>query len=191
MPRHKEFDYGEKLTVARDLFWKKGYNATSMNDLVDTMKINRSSLYLTYGSKHELFLKSLDNYILQKEKEYRDTAEKSKEPLKAVKNVVRSVLQIILQDNKTCFSVNSIFELARTDHEVHRLLTKQALTGVKLLQELLERARDNGDLKTDKDPRAMAHFILSGMTSIWTTHILFNDEKLTRQMTEYLMEVIV
>ncbi len=71
MPRNKEFDYDEKLIVARDLFWKKGYNATSMNDLVDAMEINRSSIYLTYGNKHDLFLKSLTNYIQKKDKQYR------------------------------------------------------------------------------------------------------------------------
>ncbi|HAD78449.1 MAG TPA: TetR/AcrR family transcriptional regulator, partial [Flavobacteriaceae bacterium] len=48
MPRHKEFDYDDKLMIARNLFWEKGYNATSLNDLIDAMKINRSNLYLTY-----------------------------------------------------------------------------------------------------------------------------------------------
>lgn len=81
MPRNKEFNYDEKLTVARNLFWKNGYHATSMNDLVDAMKINRSSLYLTYGGKHDLFLKSLNHYIQTKDKQYSGAAGKSKDPL--------------------------------------------------------------------------------------------------------------
>lgn len=190
MPRHKEFDYDEKLIAARNLFWEKGYHATSMNDLVDTLKINRSSLYLTYGSKHELFLKSLESYIRLKEEEYRIEAQKDREPIKAVANVIQSVVQTMLQDQKTCMSVNSTFELARIDKDVNKLLAKQALAAVKLFQDLLERAKEEGKLKTDKEPRAFAHYILANITSIWQTHILFNDEKLTKQMTELLINSI-
>ena len=190
MPRQKEFDYDEKLVAARNLFWQKGYNATSMNDLVNALQINRSSLYLTYGSKHDLFLKSLGNYIQVKENAYRKAAEKNEAPLKAVENVVRYVLKTILQDNKTCLALNSTFELSRTDKDVNKLLKKQAMTGVQLFEKLLQQAKDAGELSTDKEPRALAHFILSGMTSIWNTHILFSDEKLTRQMTDLLLRTI-
>jgi TetR/AcrR family transcriptional regulator, transcriptional repressor for nem operon len=190
MPRQKEFDYDQKLAAARNLFWEKGYNATSMNDLVDALEINRSSLYLTYGSKHDLFLKSLNSYIQEKEQEYRKEAAKSAAPLKAVECVVRSVLKTVLCDNKTCLSLNSTFELARTDKDVKKLLKKQTLAAVGLLEGLLRQAKDSGELKTDKDPRVLAHFIVLGMSSIWNAHILFSDEKLTRQMTDLLMRNI-
>lgn len=124
MPRHKEFDYDDKLMIARNLFWEKGYNATSLNDLIDAMKINRSSLYLTYGSKHELFLKCLKNYIQDKEKEYQKSVEKGETPLKSVANLVRAITLTVLQDSKTCLSANSTFELARTDIEVKKILEK-------------------------------------------------------------------
>ena len=44
MARNKEFDYDEKLEIVRNLFWEKGYNATSMHDIVATMNLNRSSI---------------------------------------------------------------------------------------------------------------------------------------------------
>lgn len=190
MARQKEFDYEEKLKCARDLFWDKGYKSTSMNDLVDALEINRSSLYLAYGSKHELFLKSLDSYIQKKEEEYRKVAKNSKEPMKAVENLVQSVLESILQDDKTCLVVNSTFELARTDKAVKKRLTRQTVSSVKLFQELLETAKENGELKTDKEPGVMAHFIVMSISSIWATHILFGDEKLTTQMTDILLKTI-
>lgn len=88
------------------------------------MKINRSSLYLTYGSKHELFLKCLKNYIQDKEKEYQKSVEKGETPLKSVANLVRAITLTVLQDSKTCLSANSTFELARTDIEVKKILEK-------------------------------------------------------------------
>lgn len=190
MARHKEFDYSDKLTIARNLFWEKGYNATSLNDLVDAMKINRSSLYLTYGSKHELFLKCLNNYIQDKEKEYQKSVEKGETPLKSVANLIRTITQNVLQDSKTCLSANSTFELARTDNEVKKMLEKQALTSVRLIEELLTQAKESGELKSYKEPKILAHFIVSSIASIWSTHLLFSNDKLTRQTAEFLIETI-
>lgn len=186
MPRNKEFDYDEKLKTARDLFWKKGYNATTMNDLVDTMQINRSSLYLAYGNKHDLFLKSLTNYIQKKDKQYSQAAKKSEEPLQAVKNVIYSVFESAVQDSN-CLFTNSVFELALTDKEVSDILRKQTLKAVELFENLLVQAKANGSLSSDKDPLALAHFLVSGLVSIYNTHILFADAKLTKQTTEILI----
>jgi TetR/AcrR family transcriptional repressor of nem operon len=190
MPRQKEFDYDEKLKEARNLFWKKGYNATSLNDLVDTLKINRSSLYLTYGSKHDLFLKALVHYITQKNQEYSEAASKYEDPLQAIENVLWSVVDIIIKDDKSCLATNSVFELARIDKQVNKLLRQQTLTAVAIFEKLLEKAKNKGMLKQHTDPLALAHFLIANITSIWKTHILFGDKKLTRQMTEMLIASI-
>ena len=62
MPRAKEFDPEMVLDKAMDLFWTKGYEATSIKALVDHMGINRFSLYSTFGDKHQLFLRACDRY---------------------------------------------------------------------------------------------------------------------------------
>lgn len=60
--RPAAFDKQEKLQSAMMLFWQKGFADTSIQDLVDTLKINRFSIYNTYGDKHALFLASIENY---------------------------------------------------------------------------------------------------------------------------------
>ena len=62
MARTKDFDEDEVLDKAMYLFWNQGYNGTSMQDLVDGLGISRSSLYDTFGDKHSLFIKTLENY---------------------------------------------------------------------------------------------------------------------------------
>jgi TetR/AcrR family transcriptional repressor of nem operon len=62
MARHKAFDQEDVLDKAVAVFWAKGYEATSMQDLVDAMGIQRGSLYATFGSKQQLFLQSLERY---------------------------------------------------------------------------------------------------------------------------------
>ncbi len=63
--RPKEFDPDIALDRALELFWEKGYEATSMADLVQHLGIGRASLYATFGSKHDLYLKALDRYLLK------------------------------------------------------------------------------------------------------------------------------
>lgn len=62
MARPKEFDPNEALERAMLLFWEKGFQATSMRDLVQAMGINRGSLYDTFGSKEELYQAAIDRY---------------------------------------------------------------------------------------------------------------------------------
>src|SRR6201986_4496734 len=62
MARHKEFDRDEALQKAMEVFWSRGYEAASIQDLVEHMGINRQSLYDTFGDKHSLFLQALDRY---------------------------------------------------------------------------------------------------------------------------------
>src|SRR5713101_8471759 len=62
MARHKEFDRDEALHKAMEVFWSRGYNAASIQDLVRHMRINRQSLYDTFGDKHALYLQALDRY---------------------------------------------------------------------------------------------------------------------------------
>ena len=62
MARQKEFDRDEVLHKAMEVFWMRGYEGTSIQDLVKYMGINRQSIYDTFGDKHTLFLQSLDRY---------------------------------------------------------------------------------------------------------------------------------
>lgn len=61
--RPRKFDEEEVLDTLTRLFWRQGYESTSMADIVDSSGMNKSSLYNTFGSKHELFARILDRYI--------------------------------------------------------------------------------------------------------------------------------
>ena len=62
MPRPKAFDPDAALHKAMQVFWERGYEATSVDDLVQCMGINRFSLYSTFGGKHQLFVAALERY---------------------------------------------------------------------------------------------------------------------------------
>lgn len=190
MPRTKEFDYDEKLEVARNLFWQKGYHATSMHDLVDTLKLNRSSIYLTYGNKHDLFIKCLNSYILKKDEEYEVAGKEAASPLDAVKRIIKSIVKNMILEAKTCMSVKTTFELGKIDSETQLLLNKQAKNSVKLFSALLQQAKEKGELPQHKDPEMIAHFIVASFSSLWNADILFKDKKLTQKLTDHLISTI-
>ena len=62
MARPTDFDRNTVIQKAQEVFWTKGYNGTSMQDLVDATQLNRSSIYNSFGSKHDLFQETLKDY---------------------------------------------------------------------------------------------------------------------------------
>ena len=78
MARSVEFNECEIIEKAMNVFWEKGYHATSMQDLVDAMQINRSSLYNTIGDKHCLFMKCVSSYAEAGMEETRQKVAKEK-----------------------------------------------------------------------------------------------------------------
>src|SRR5215212_5927342 len=89
MARHKEFEREEALRRAMEVFWSRGYEATSVGDLVEHMGINRQSLYDTFGDKHSLYLQALDRY---REVEGRKMFELLEQP-GSVKRALRRLFQ--------------------------------------------------------------------------------------------------
>lgn len=190
MARNKAFDPEERLEKARDLFWEKGYHATSMQDLVEAMQLNRASIYDTYGDKHGLYLQCLANYATDKQEDYKRSAAKVQSPIQAVESIIRRALERTIEDGKACMVVKSSFELAETDKEVRELLKKDGARLTKVLEELLVKAKEAGEIRQDRDPSLLANYILATFSGLWQTSILSNNKKLVHQMTDLLIEVV-
>src|ERR1700733_11617740 len=94
MARTKDFDEAEVLNKAVCLFWHKGYNGTSMQDLVDALNISRSSLYDTYVDKRNLYLKALAFYQEAGATRLTDVLASNK-PAKAK---IRQILELVTDD---------------------------------------------------------------------------------------------
>src|SRR5688572_28957647 len=124
MARNKAFDPEERLEKARDLFWEKGYNATSMQDLVEGMQLNRASIYDTYGDKYALFQQCLQNYAKEKLFDCKQCCQKGS-PMAAVESIVRRAVTN-RKEGKTCLMVKTSFELASMDDGIKSIVREQA-----------------------------------------------------------------
>lgn len=190
MPRNKEFDYTEKLEVVRNLFWEKGYYATSMHDIVAIMKLNRSSIYDTYGNKHDLFLKCLSNYAVFKENQYTQASKIEGKGIEVLEYIIRDVVDQTLTENKACLIVNTIFEMAHSDDTVKQLLLKTGTSLLFILQQSIVKAMADGDLKSKSSPAVISRYILSSFSGFWSHYILTQNRKEVIEMVDFFIEQI-
>src|ERR1700709_2334201 len=124
MARTKDFDEQEVLNKAVCLFWHKGYNGTSMQDLVDGLGISRSSLYDTYGDKHALFIKALESYQAVNSDKMCSIMNNAGSAREVIKNLLEFITNGLLKDveQKGCFMVNAEVEVAPHDQEVNEMI---------------------------------------------------------------------
>jgi TetR/AcrR family transcriptional repressor of nem operon len=124
MPWEKQFDMDEVLDRAMQAFWARGYQATSLQDLVKCTGINRGSLYSTYTDKRALFIAALRRYDTKYRRELLTRLETEHEPREAIHQLFLAFTSQISEEggNRGCFLTNTALELAAHDPEVGRLV---------------------------------------------------------------------
>ncbi len=166
MARPKEFDPDEALDKAMHVFWHKGYEATSMEDLLSAMGINRGSLYATFGDKRELFLKAMDRYCAGGGIDSRVSILHQPGPaLPLLRRFIGAMLEFGLSDpqRRGCLITNTVMELAPHEKDIARRVSGRLQMAEEAFFTLLTRAKQEGDLAQDKDPRALARVLVTMM----------------------------
>ena len=162
--RPRAFDTQKALARARDLFWSRGYAATSVQDLVDELGVQRGSLYAAFGDKHDLYLKSVALY-----------ARENREQLEAILRdgpVLPALRRMLLEPSvltgtpehprgrRGCLVGNTTAELVPGD-DAARALAAAAYDGfTEVVTTALARAQAAGEVTTSASPEAQARLLL-------------------------------
>jgi TetR/AcrR family transcriptional regulator, transcriptional repressor for nem operon len=162
VPRTKEFDPDAVLQKAVALFWERGYEATSMADLVEHLGIARASIYATFGGKHDLYMRALDRYAQERDPDPVETLSQPGPVLPAVRALVEAYATESARDERRrgCMIVNAAVELMPRDPQVARRVEASWDALETALASALTRARAQGEIPEGKDPRALARFLL-------------------------------
>ena len=163
MPRGKQFDENEALEKAMNLFWKQGYSATSIQDLVTHMGINRASIYDTFGDKEKLFFKAFDYYRRT------NTAGLTRffERQDHVKDGFRRLFEMAIDESirdkeqKGCFVVNTTTELVPGDEKIRNVLAENRKNVEEIFLTYLTAGAAKGQIKKDKDLPAIATLLFT------------------------------
>ncbi|MDQ0904536.1 TetR/AcrR family transcriptional repressor of nem operon [Streptomyces canus] len=154
MARPRQFDEQDAVARATDLFWRRGYNATSVRDLGDELKLTPSSLYRTFVDKHTLFLRTLDHYRATESAQAEQRLGADGRP---IRHVLRDWMLWLVtgpadgEPGRGCFVVNTATELGTTDDEVRQRTEDAFEVTRQALRSLLREGRHLGELPTDLD----------------------------------------
>jgi TetR/AcrR family transcriptional repressor of nem operon len=171
MARTKDFDENEVLGKAIDIFWHKGYNGTSMQDLVDGLGISRSSLYDTYGDKHTLFIKALESYQNEASGKICTIINGPGSAKETIKHLLEFITNGLLEDreHKGCFMVNAEVEVAPHDQQVSQLVCANDQQVEDAFYQAIKKGQDNGEITNRQDARALARFTFNTVKGIRVT----------------------
>src|SRR5215469_15138037 len=124
MARPREFDEEVVLDAAVECFWSRGYEATSVRDLIETTGLTGASLYNAFGDKRALFRTALDRYV-ERGIGVRIRRCEALPPREAISAFFEEILSRSLKDrqHKGCMLVNSALEIAPHDTEFRKIIT--------------------------------------------------------------------
>ncbi|WP_232666830.1 TetR/AcrR family transcriptional regulator [Pseudonocardia sp. TRM90224] len=192
MPRTKEFDPDTALQSALELFWQRGYESTSMADLVEHLGVARASIYATFGGKRELYLKALDRY-----REIVDpglvTAMSQPGPaLPAVRALVERFAAEAAgtSGSRGCFITNTAVELAPHDPDAARRVQASWQLLETALTSALIRAGAQGELAEPFDAAATARMLVVFLQGVRVAGKAAGSDTLVRDATRQALALL-
>jgi TetR/AcrR family transcriptional regulator, transcriptional repressor for nem operon len=192
MGRHKEFDLDEALQKAMEVFWERGYEAASVQDLVEHMGINRQSLYDTFGDKHALYLQTLDRYREVEGRKMFDLLERPGSVKKALRQLFQNVVEGAFCDEgrRGCFMGNAMSELAGRCKATAAKTCSNLASAEEALHSALLRGKKEGEIKGERDLRAVARFLYSSLQGLQLMAKATRDRKTLEDVVKVTLSVL-
>jgi TetR/AcrR family transcriptional regulator, transcriptional repressor for nem operon len=191
MARTKEFDREAVLDKAMRLFWRQGYEATSLHELTEAMGIGRQSLYDTFGDKHALYLAALDRYCATVgEPLFAPLAEPG--PVKlAIRRVFERAIEGSVDEGRHgCLMANAIAELAPRDRDV-ACRAEANLTGAEeAFRRALERGQAAGEVAAHHDARTLARYLFNALQGLRLTAKTTPDRRVLTEIVDVTLSVL-
>lgn len=168
MARTREFDEEKVLEAAMQLFWEKGYEATSLSDLTARMGIQRPSIYSTFGDKKELFEAALRRYTTSRAANIRARLQSHTSVKQAFAIFFEEVIaaEYTKDLSNGCFCINTMVELAPHDERFEILTREHQLYLAVIFQETIERGIQSGELEEETDAKSLAQALIVALIGL-------------------------
>ncbi len=168
MARPREFDFDATLERAMRVFWAKGYEAASLDDLCEATGLGRSSLYAAFGDKHGLLLRSLDRYEQQGLARIAAALARPVPVREAIAGFISDLIDRIVAGpgRRGCFVGNCTAELARRDRETAKRVRRSMGRVEEMFRAAFVLARERGEIASGADVVALARFLVAGIQGL-------------------------
>ena len=179
MPKAETFNREDVLKQAVEVFHDKGYNATSMQDLVDATGLNRSSIYNSFESKLNLYLECLKAYEDKYNRQTTKRLLRSKNGFQAIQLIFELYLDEISRskEERGCLIVNCKSEMANHEENITKFLNANQNKTLILLEDLASQGQSDKSVNTDKSAREYALYLYASLQGFRMTGILITERK--------------
>lgn len=169
MAQHKQFNPTVAIEKAMHLFWKQGYTATSIRDLVRATSIQRADLYSAFGDKHGLFLQALDHYHENVMGQMVAGLEAVDSSLPEIESFFANLIALSREEltQYGCLMCNSSTELALHDSQVVAKMTRYENRLIVAFQGAVERAQTAGSLGIGVDSKEAGTYLMGITVAFW------------------------
>lgn len=169
--RPREFDVDAALETATQVFWRKGYEATTMSELVEAVGINRASLYAAFGDKEALFLAVLERYGKEFSQRPMTALTEIADPREAIETFLLRTAEHLADERlpRGCLFANSILESGGGSERISRNVANGIAGLEDAIYQVIQRGQREGHLGLETDCRALARFyvgVAQGMALI-------------------------
>jgi len=192
MPKVETFDRTNVLQKATEVFHKKGYNGTSMQDLVDATDLNRSSIYNSFGSKLGIFMEVLSFYQNGADQNFGKGLAKAYNATDAIEAIFQYTFNDIISDDdrKGCLIVNCKSEMTNQDVTIKSFIEKNQDQMIAMLEDIVNKGQMEKIFNTDQTPNQYALYLYTSIQGLRMTGILNKNEEDLQNIIKTVLKVL-
>ena len=190
--RPLEFDPDKAVDIAMEVFWCRGYETTSMTDLLAAMDLSKSSFYQTFGNKQQIFERCLKRYADMLSTNMEKELNAASSGRRFIENMFDTIANTAQQTEgaKGCLMVNSVNEFGQRDPSIAISLDEGLLLFTEILIKAVKRAQSEGEISADADPRAIANYLHVNISGLRTMIKAGADKKSTKGTVALILKAL-
>ncbi|HQQ95491.1 MAG TPA: TetR/AcrR family transcriptional regulator [Bacteroidia bacterium] len=168
MPKVKQFDKSKVLREAANIFRQKGYNGTSIDEILKATGLSRSSLYDSFHDKHSLYLQALEIYKQSENESMQEVHKKELNGLEKIELVFNEVVNHLVEhpDDNGCLMVNAAAEMSKHCDKTAQVVCNNKEDAQKLFASWMEDARKKGLVKLNKPMDYYGQFLFNTLCGL-------------------------
>jgi TetR/AcrR family transcriptional repressor of nem operon len=192
MPRVEVFNREQVLEKVKHLFWDKGFNGTSMQDLVDVTGLNRSSIYNSFGNKKALYELVLKQYQEEGKVLFEEALSQTENSFEGICLVFDNMVHAIIKDveGKGCFNMNCTTELSRADIGIKEYLTSRQEHTISIFKDLVDKGQQQGVINKNDSADNYAYYLFSAFQGLRMTGILTKDDQKLKKIVSNTLKTL-
>ena len=190
--RPLEFDPDVALESAMHVFWRQGYAASSLQDLIRAMGLSKSSFYQAFESKQALFKRCIQFYRQGLLDQLQGKLRKTESGKAFIQTLFRDVAKETTSPDgrRGCLLMNTASEFAQTDPEIAELVSSSINNLTRIFEKAIQQGQQQGDIPADKNRHELANYLVSSMSGLKNMVKAGADSKRIKQTADIVLSVL-